>query len=118
MLAAAASARQAAAKLNTYNFSVTWTAKRGGDVRQRSADGGKLNATAQGKEEAQGAPGSHEQMAAWRVLRCDVASGAPFVAHLSIFIGGLPYKVERERESEREIFIGGLPCKVRHDQSQ
>jgi hypothetical protein len=68
--ASTASAREAAAQLNAYNFSISWNSKKGA-----------------------GARGSLAQMEAWRVLRCDVASGAPFVAHLSIFIGGLPYKV-------------------------
>ena len=47
----------------------------------------------------------------WRVLRCDVASGAPFVAHLSVFIGGLPYQgadeeLGKERGARRG-WVGG-----------
>ena len=68
--ASTASAREAAAQLNAYNFSISWNSKKGASAR-----------------------GSLLQMEAWRVLRCDVASGAPFVAHLSIFVGGIPYKV-------------------------
>ena len=39
----------------------------------------------------------------WRVLRCDLAAGADFVARLSVFVGGLPYKGADE-EMLRALF--------------
>jgi hypothetical protein len=69
------SARKAARELNAFNFTVTWSAS---PAPQQPRPNARANST-------------HE-LCAWRVLRTDLASGASFIASLSIFVGGLPYK--------------------------
>jgi hypothetical protein len=113
-----AAAREAAARLNGVNLSVSWntssvdtvsvpngrgaprpedapvTARGGASGSLAAATNKTGGAMAAGSSQLRGTRGGAavrtEEVS--RVLRCDLASGANFIARLSVFVGGLPFK--------------------------
>jgi len=104
-------ARAAALALNTVNFTVTWSetpsavqgAPAGSTVRNSSNTTRRTGRAAASSATSATPSNTQQHLEAWRILRTDLASGASFVAHLSIFVGGLPFK-EADEEVVRAHF--------------